>query len=75
MLDAMEKDITERFAGHKVHLWAAYTCTEEEAAQWKQQIEERFPGYEVHMDPLSLSVSCHIGKGSMAIACSRVIEP
>ena len=74
MLDAMEKDITERFAGHKVHLWAAYTCSAEEAGQWKAQIEERFPGYEIHMDPLSLSVSCHIGKGSMAIACSRVIE-
>ena len=47
MLDAMEKDITERFAGQKVHLMMAYTCTEEEAAGWKAQIEERFPGYDV----------------------------
>ena len=75
MLDAMEKDINERFAGHKVHLMGAYTCTEEEAAEWKKQIEERFPGYDIYMAPLSLSVTCHIGKGSMAIACSRVIEP
>ena len=75
MLDAMEKDINERFAGHKVHLLAAYTCTEEEAAGWKAQIEERFPHLELErIDPLSLSVSCHIGKGAMAIACSRVIE-
>ena len=75
MLDAMEKDINERFAGHKVHLLAAYTCTEEEAAGWKAQIEERFPQLELErIDPLSLSVSCHIGKGAMAIACSRVIE-
>ena len=74
MLDAMEKDITQRFAGHKVHLAAAYTCSADEAQDWKREIEERFPGYEIHMDPLSLSVSCHIGKGSMAIACSRVIE-
>ena len=75
MLDAMEKDINERFAGHKVHLMGAYTCTEEEAAEWKKQVEERFPGYDIYMAPLSLSVTCHIGKGSMAIACSRVIEP
>ncbi len=74
MLDAMEKDITERFAGHRVHLAGAYTCSREEAEAWKEQILERFPGYEVNMDPLSLSVSCHIGKGSMAIACSRVVE-
>lgn len=75
MLDAMEKDIRERFAGHRVHLMAAYTCTEEEAAGWKEQIERRFPDLPLEMlDPLSLSVSCHIGKGSMAIACSRIIE-
>ncbi|MGN1167659.1 MAG: DegV family protein [Lachnospiraceae bacterium] len=74
MLDAMEKDINERFAGKEVKLMAAYTCTEEEAETWKKEIEERFPGYDVHMDPLSLSVSCHIGAGSVAIACTKVVE-
>ena len=76
MLDAMEKDIRERFAGQKVHLMAAYTCTEEEAAGWAEQIRARFPDMELEMlDPLSLSVSCHIGKGSMAIACSCYHPP
>ena len=28
MLDAMEKDIAERFAGQRVHLSAAYTCSD-----------------------------------------------
>ena len=75
MLDAMEKDIRERFAGERVHLLAAYTCSREEAEDWKLQIQERFPDLPLEMlDPLSLSVSCHIGKGSMAIACSKVIE-
>ncbi len=74
MLDAMEADITKRFAGHRVHLSAAHTCTAEEADLWKHEIEERFPGYDINIDPLSLSVSCHIGRGSVAIACSRVIE-
>ena len=75
MLDAMEKDINERFAGQKVHLAAAYTCSEAEAESWAEQIRQRFPGLELEMlDPLSLSVSCHIGKGSMAIACSKVVD-
>lgn len=47
MLDAVEKDMRERFAGQKVHLQAAYTCSEADALEWKQEIEERFPGYEV----------------------------
>ncbi len=74
MLDAMEKDVNERFAGHPVHIAAAYTCSEAEALEWRHEIGERFPGYDIHTDPLSLSVSCHIGRGSVAIACSRVIK-
>ena len=73
MLDAMGKDINERFKGQKIHLHAAYTCSEEEAVLWRTEIENRFPGYEIDMDKLSLSVSCHIGPGAMAIACTKDI--
>ena len=74
MKEAMKKDLEERFGRKKVHLEAAYTCTHEEAQEWKKELEEYFPGYEIHMDALSLSVACHIGPGAMAVACSRYIE-
>ncbi len=74
MLDAMERDIAQRFAGQEIHLAAAYTCTDEEAQEWKGELEAQFPGYEIHMDRLSLSVACHIGAGSMAVGCSRVVR-
>jgi len=74
MLDAIEQDITQRFAGKRVQLMAAYTCSEEQALEWKKEIEARFPGYEVYMDKLSLSVSCHIGAGAMAVACSKIAD-
>lgn len=73
MLDAVEQDIRERFAGQQVHLKAAYTCSEEDAQAWKQEIEERFPGYAVDMDKLTLSIACHIGPGAIAIACTRAL--
>lgn len=73
MLDAMEKDLTERFAGQEMYLQVAYTCSTDEAEEWKAEVESRFPEYEVHMDPLSLSVACHIGHGARAIACSRKV--
>ncbi|MCI9074199.1 MAG: DegV family protein [Dorea sp.] len=73
MLDAIEKDLTQRFAGKEMNLDLAYTCSKEDALQWKKEVEERFPGYEIHMDPLSLSVSCHIGFGAVAIACSHKV--
>ncbi len=71
MLDAAQKDLEGRFKGKEVSIQAAYTCSDEEAAVWKAEIEEHFPGYPVHMDRLSLSVSCHIGSGSKAIACIK----
>ena len=74
MLDAMEKDVHERFAGTPVHICAAYTCSEETAEEWRGEIRERFPGYEIHMDKLSLSVACHIGAGSMAVACCKKLD-
>lgn len=74
MIEAIKKDIAERFAGKKIHMAAAYTCSDEEAEGWKKELEEKFPGYDIHMDRLSLSVSCHIGPGAIAVTCSKVAE-
>ena len=73
MLNAMEKDLNERFADVKdqMLLGLAYTCTKEEAKEWKREIQERFPGYEMLEAPLSLSVACHIGPGAMAVTCMK----
>ena len=75
MLDAMKKDIEQRFGGdyHNVHLAIAHTDNEDEALNFKQQVEEAFPGVENYVDHLSLSVSCHIGPGSLALACSKLL--
>lgn len=74
MLDAMEKDLLHRFGGKKMSLLAAYTCSAEEAEAWKEELEDRFPDYTVEMNPLSLSVACHIGPGALAVACSKKVE-
>ena len=55
-------------------LEAAYAGNEEEAQEWKEELEKEFSGMEVHMDPLSLSVACHIGKGAIAVAVSKKVE-
>lgn len=74
MMDAMEKDLLHRFGGKKMSLLAAYTCSEEEAEGWKEELEDRFPNYIVKMNPLSLSVACHIGPGALAVACAKEVE-
>ena len=75
MLNAVERDLAERFADVKddMILGMAYTCSREEAQTWKKEIRERFPGYEMLEGPLSLSVACHIGQGAMAVTCMKKI--
>ncbi|MDO5426111.1 MAG: DegV family protein [Eubacteriales bacterium] len=77
MLEAMQNDLQTRFkeplAQGRIHLEAAYSGNPEEAAEWKKEIEETFPGMECSMDPLSLSICCHVGPGILAIACSKII--
>lgn len=76
MIDKVREDIEQRFGGvasHLVHLDIAHTNNESEALQFREQVEEAFPGYKVgFVDPLSLSVSCHIGDGALALAATRI---
>lgn len=75
MLKAIKNDLETRFAGKKMVLGIAYTSRDEEEVQkWKEEVQGAFPGYEIVMNPLSLSVSCHIGPGSLAVTCTKVVE-
>lgn len=78
MIQAMQEDLGERFKEYTdkglMCLEAAYAGNEEEAAEWKKELEESFPGMDIHMDPLSLSVACHIGPGALAVAVSKKVE-
>jgi len=75
MLGAIKKDFETRFADlvaqGKMTLSVAHTQNYEEAEKFKQEITEIFPDVEFnYINPLSLSVSCHIGPGALAVACS-----
>lgn len=75
MLDAMEADFENRFGGvQNVHVAVAHTNNEAAALEFCEKIKERFGvDTEIVVDPLSLSIACHIGPGSLAIACSKKI--
>ena len=77
MINAIKKDINERFGGmtEDKHIWMqiAYTYDRAAAEQFRTEVEAEFPGYDIHLDPLSLSVACHIGPGSLALACCKKI--
>lgn len=78
MIDAIKKDFETKYKDCNpltdIHLALAYTCGQEELAEWRSEVEAAFPGMPLVVDPLSLSVSCHIGPGSIAIACSKKLS-
>lgn len=77
MLEAMRSDCASRFhdeSGRNVWIDVAYTYDLEAAKQFEKEVRELFPGQHPVVNPLSLSVSCHIGPGALAVACSRKLE-
>ena len=76
MINAIRGDMEKRFGGvlaENIWLQVAYTYDLAAAEQLKREVMEAFPGFDVHMDPLSLSVACHIGPGALAVACCKKI--
>ena len=77
MISAIQHDLETRWddkEGKKTHLEIAHTNCEEAALQLKEELLELFPDTDIHIDPLSLSIACHIGPGALAIAAVKKLE-
>jgi DegV family protein with EDD domain len=81
MINAVKKDITGRFAEYykngRIKLAMAYTGEKDAALEYLEELKPEFPDYDFTdflINPLSLSVSCHIGPGALALACTRMVD-
>ena len=72
MLQAMERDLAERFPGREMRLFAVYSGDRVAGESWQAQVRAAFPDREVELAALPLSICCHIGSGALAIACAEV---
>lgn len=75
MINAVKHDFETRFkdlrAAGKMTLAVAHTQNLEEAEIFRDELKAAFPDVEfTYIDPLSLSVSCHIGPGALAVAAT-----
>ena len=78
MRNAIKNDILNRFGGltdeKGIWLQIAHTNNAEAAEALKEELAEEYPDYDIHVEPLSLSIACHIGPGSLAIACCKKMD-
>ncbi len=77
MIEAVQKDFRERFNNNEkgdMQLFIAHTRNQEAAEEFKKEVLEAFPDIkDIEIYDLSLSVSCHIGPGALALASSRKV--
>lgn len=76
IVEGLKADLDGRFKTYaesgEMVLAVAHTQNFDKAREFKTELEDIFHLPVVSVDPLSLSVSCHIGPGALAAACMRI---
>ena len=61
--------LAEMVQSDRLQVCVAYTKAPQEVVDsWIAEVQEAFPGQTILVDPLTLSISCHIGPGALAVA-------
>ncbi len=74
MIEALKKDMDEVLKIESIDdvmISIAHTQNLEAAEKFREELLEEFPGKDIWIDPLSLSVSCHIGPGALACTVTK----
>lgn len=77
MLDTIRTVIDRDFPGcgpADLHICSVYSGDRESALSWQEEVRAAFPENDVTLEPLSLSVSCHIGPGARAITVTKKLK-
>ena len=76
MIDAIRHDLETEFKDEYkqgiMTIGVAHTRNDEAAIQFKEEITNEFKDVKfTYIDPLSLSVACHIGPGALAVCIAQ----
>ncbi len=78
MIAAVSHDMAERFGdttGERTHLCVVHTENLAAAEELRDELRAQFPKTgDIYIDRLSLSVSCHIGPGSLAVTATKILD-
>lgn len=79
MIEAIHNDCIKRFGSDETgsHMWIhmAYTGTNTTAIhEFREEVAAEFPNHDIIVNPLSLSVACHIGPGALAVTCTKMMD-
>ena len=73
MIAGLEHDKKVRFAGQKMMIRAAYSGDAQNSRRWQETLQNAFPELRIEIDPLPISIACHIGDGALGVGMMRDI--
>lgn len=74
MMDAICNDLENRFKDTPMILRTAYAGDSHMGQDWTDYIRTKFPEWDVTGDPLPISISCHVGPGTVAMGLIRKVN-
>ena len=74
MIDAIRNDLEQRFQNTPVIMRTAFAGDPQMGHEWNDYVRAKFPEWNVTGDPLPISISCHVGPGTVAIALIRKVD-
>ena len=73
MLDGIENDLKTRFADKEVQIRAAFSGNRKLGEDWQREVANRFSDFEIGLDALPISISCHVGADALGIGVSVIL--
>ena len=67
IIDGLKNDLENRFKDKNVRIKAAYSGNKEQAEQLLEVIKGNFKNFNIEMDALPISISCHVGPGAFGV--------
>lgn len=74
MFKAIEDEKNNLFAGKKYKMNAAYAGDESVGEAWKKELKEQYPDVDIEVYSLPMSISTHVGPGTMGIGIYAYYE-
>lgn len=73
MIAGLAMDRETRFAGQKIMIRAAYSGSRANGEEWQETLQQAFPDLQIGLDPLPISIACHVGEGALGVGMMRDI--
>lgn len=74
MFKVVEDEKNNRFAGKKYRINAAYAGDDSIGEAWKKELKEQYPDVDMMVYSLPMSISTHVGPGTMGVAIYSYYE-